>query len=100
MQIHELSVFFTTFVMLQFWNLFNAKCFGSNYSAFNGFNHDNGLLLVLVIIIAGQWLIVTFGGRMFRTVPLSATDWLLIIAGTSSVLWIGELWRVIKRVRG
>lgn len=99
MQIHELSVFFTVFVMLQFWNLFNAKTFGSNHSAFHDFRHDQGLLLVLVLILVGQWLIVTFGGRMFRTVPLSLNDWVCIIAGTSLVLWIGELWRCFKRIR-
>lgn len=99
MQVHELSVFFTVFVMLQFWNLFNAKTFGSNHSAFNNFRHDSGLILVLVLILAGQWLIVTFGGRMFRTVPLSAMEWLYIIGGTSVVLWIGELWRGVKRLR-
>jgi len=99
MQTHELSVFFTVFVMLQFWNLFNAKTFGSNHSAFNDFRHDKGLLLVLALILAGQWLIVTFGGRMFRTVPLSLGDWICIIAGTSLVLWVGEIWRGIKRLQ-
>lgn len=99
LHVHELSLFFTTFVMLQFWNLFNAKSFGSNHSAFHAFTHDNGLLLVLLIILAGQWIIVTFGGKMFRTDPLSPTEWLTIIAGTSLVLWIGELWRAVKRLR-
>lgn len=96
---HELSIFFTTFVMLQFWNLFNAKALGSDRSAFNGFAHDGGLLLVLALILVGQWFIVTFGGRMFRTVPLSLDEWACIIAGTSVVLWIGEIWRGIKRLR-
>lgn len=99
MQLHELTVFFTVFVMLQFWNLFNAKTFGSDHSAFNDFRHDGGLLLVLALILAGQWLIVTLGGRMFRTVPLSAANWLSIIASTSVVLWAGEIWRGIKRLR-
>ena len=97
--VHELSLFFTTFVMLQFWNLFNAKAFGSNHSAFHAFMHDNGLLLVLLIILGGQWLIVTFGGKMFRTVPLSLQEWLVIIASTSLVLWIGEIWRAVKRLK-
>lgn len=97
--VHELSIFFTTFVMLQFWNLLNAKTFGSVHSAFADFRHDNGLLLVLVLILAGQWLIVTFGGKMFRTEPLSLREWVYIIAATSSVLWIGEVWRLIKRIR-
>lgn len=99
LHVHELSMFFTTFVMLQFWNLFNAKAFGSNHSAFHAFMHDNGLLLVLLIILGGQWIIVTFGGKMFRTVPLSLQEWLVIIASTSLVLWIGEIWRAVKRLR-
>lgn len=98
LHLHELSLFFTTFVMLQFWNLFNAKAFGSNHSAFHAFTHDNGLLLVLLIILGGQWLIVTFGGGMFRTEPLSLTEWGVIIASTSVVLWIGEIWRAVKRM--
>ena len=99
MQTHELSMFFTVFVMLQFWNLFNAKTFGSNHSAFHDFKHDQGLLLVLVLILVGQWVIVTFGGRMFRTVPLSACEWICIMVVTSSVLWVGEIWRGIKRLK-
>lgn len=98
-QIHELSIFFTVFVMLQFWNLFNAKTFGSNHSAFNDLRHDSGLLLVLLLILVGQWLIVTFGGRMFRTDPLSPVEWISIIGATSLVLWVGELWRGIKRLK-
>lgn len=97
--VHELTMFFTTFVMLQFWNLFNAKCLGSTHSAFHNLRHDGGLLLVLLLIFIGQWLIVTFGGRMFRTQPLSAEEWLIITVATSLVLVAGELWRAIKRIR-
>ena len=97
--VHELTMFFTTFVMLQFWNLFNAKCLGSTHSAFHNLRHDGGLLLVLLLVFFGQWLIVTFGGRMFRTQPLSAEEWLIITAATSVVLIAGELWRGIKRIK-
>ena len=97
--VHELTMFFTTFVMLQFWNLFNAKCLGSTHSAFHNLRHDGGLLLVLLLIFIGQWLIVTFGGRMFRTQPLSAEEWLIITVATSLVLVAGELWQAIKRIR-
>lgn len=99
MDLHELTIFFTAFVMFQFWNLFNAKCLGSNHSAFDGLLRDKGLLLVLLLILVGQWFIVTFGGRMFRTTPLGATEWLEIIVATSIVLWLGEIWRGIKRWR-
>lgn len=95
----ELTIFFTTFVMIQLWNLFNAKTLGSNHSAFRYLWKDKGLLLVLLLVILGQWLIVTFGGKMFRTVPLSLSDWLGIIIFTSVVLWVGELWRWTKRLR-
>ena len=99
MQIHELTIFFTTFVMLQFWNLFNAKTLQSHHSAFHRLYADRGLLLVLAIILCGQCLIVTFGGKMFRTSPLSISEWLQIIAATSLALWTGELWRLFKRIR-
>lgn len=98
--VHELSLFFTTFVMLQFWNLFNAKSFGSQHSAFRYLCRDRGLILVLSLILAGQWLIVTFGGRMFRTQPLSLSEWGAIIGITGIfVLGGGELFRLFKRLR-
>lgn len=96
--VHELTVFFTTFVMIQFWNLFNAKSLGSNRTAFRHFLKDKGMILVLALVLIGQWLIVTFGGEMFRTVPLSLTEWLVIIGATSIVLWVGEIWRAFKRL--
>ena len=95
--VHELTLFFTTFVMLQFWNLFNAKSLGSDYSAFRYFWRDGGLVLVLALVFIGQWIIVTFGGKMFRTLPLSFEEWGAITVGTSVVLWAGELWRAWKR---
>ena len=94
---HELTIFFCIFVMLQWWNLFNARSLGSNYSAFHNFWLCRGFLIVLPAVLVGQWLIVTFGGAMFRTVPLSLTEWLWIIIGTSPVLWIGEIWRKVKK---
>ena len=93
---HQLTIFFTAFVMLQFWNLFNAKVLNSHHSTFRRLYADRGLLLVLLLILAGQWLIVTFGGRMFRTVPLSFTEWAAIIGATSVVMWVGEVWRRLK----
>lgn len=96
--VHELTMFFTTFVMIQFWNLFNAKALMSHHTAFRHFLKDRGMMLVLVLVLVGQWIIVTFGGEMFRTTPLSLHEWLLIIGSTSVVLWVGELWRTFKRM--
>lgn len=96
--VHELTMFFTTFVMIQFWNLFNAKALMSHHTAFRHFLKDKGMILVLVLVLVGQWIIVTFGGEMFRTTPLSLHEWLLIIGSTSVVLWAGELWRTFKRM--
>ena len=96
--VHELTMFFTTFVMIQFWNLFNAKALMSHHTAFRHFLKDRGMILVLVLVLVGQWIIVTFGGEMFRTTPLSLHEWLLIIGSTSVVLWVGELWRTFKRM--
>ena len=96
--VHELTMFFTTFVMIQFWNLFNAKALMSHHTAFRHFLKDKGMILVLVLVLVGQWIIVTFGGEMFRTTPLSLHEWLLTIGSTSVVLWAGELWRTFKRM--
>ena len=93
----ELTIFFCIFVMLQWWNLFNARSLGSNHSAFHNLKGSSGFVFVLVSVLVGQWLIVTFGGKMFRTVPLSLTEWLWIIFGTSPVFIIGELYRWIAR---
>ena len=94
----ELTIFFTIFVMLQWWNLFNARMLGSCHSAFRRLWACEGFLLVLLIVLVGQWFIVTFGGRMFRTVPLPWQTWGMIIVGTSVVLWVGEIYRWIERL--
>lgn len=94
-----LTQFFTIFVMLQFWNLFNASVFGTNHSVFKDSRHAFGMLVVAVIILVGQILIVEFGGKVFRTEPMDLITWIYIIAGTSSVLWIGEIFRWIKRIQ-
>ena len=94
-----LTSFFTIFVMLQFWNLFNASVFGTNHSVFKDARHAVGMISVAIIILVGQIIIVEFGGKVFRTVPLTLTEWLYIIGSTSIVLWIGEIWRWILRMR-
>ena len=96
LSLYEQSLFFTFFVMLQFWNMFNAKAFLSGKSAFNGLFENKGFLMVCLIILLGQYLIVTFGGRMFNVMPLAAKEWGVIVVSTSLVLWIGEVVRLVS----
>ena len=94
---YEQSEFFTFFVMLQFWNMFNAKAYMTGESAFKGLSENKTFLSVCAIILVGQFLIVTFGGEMFNVVPLSMVSWGIIIVSTSVVLWIGEIVRLFGR---
>ena len=94
-----LTAFFTIFVMLQFWNLFNASVFGTNHSVFKDARHAVGMISVAIIILIGQISIVEWGGKVFRTVPLTLAQWMYIIGSTSIVLWVGEIWRWIKRIK-
>ena len=94
---YEQSWFFTFFVMLQFWNMFNAKAFMTKKSAFKGLSQSSSFLFVAFIILIGQYLIVTFGGEMFNVTPLSLHSWIVIIAITSPVLFIGEIIRFFKK---
>ena len=94
---HDLSWFFTFFVMLQFWNMFNAKAFMTGKSAFANLKESKSFLWIAFLILAGQYFIVTFGGEMFNVTPLIWTDWAIIIVSTSLVLWTGELIRIFNK---
>jgi len=94
--VKELSIFFTVFVMLQVWNMFNARALGLKKSAFNRITENSGFIFILPTILVGQFLIIQYGGAMFRTQPLELSTWLLIILSTSVVLWAGELYRFIS----
>ncbi len=94
---HDLSCFFTFFVFLQFWNMFNAKAYLTGRSAFADLKNCKSFLWVSLLILIGQYLIVTFGGTMFNVIPLPWTDWLTIFGVTSLVLWIGELFRLFAK---
>ena len=82
---------------MQFWNIFNAKAYRTQQSAFNGLSKCNGFMITLLIIFIGQILIVSFGGEMFNVVPLPLGDWVRIVGFTSLILWIGEIERFVKR---
>lgn len=91
---YEVSLFFTTFVFLQFWNMFNARAFATGRSALH-FKGCGGFLFIAAVILVGQILIVSIGGPFFSVVPLALIDWVVIIGSTSIVLWIGEIYRLI-----
>ena len=93
---HELSIFFTLFVMIQFWNMFNARAFATGRSAFH-LKGCKGFGVITLLILMGQIIIVQCGGRMFNVSPLSLSDWLIIVTSTSVVLWIGELFRLFNK---
>lgn len=93
---HELSIFFTLFVMIQFWNMFNARAFATGRSAFY-LKGCKGFGVIALLIFVGQIIIVQCGGRMFNVTPLSLSDWLIIVTSTSAVLWIGELFRLFNK---
>ena len=94
---YELSLFFSIFVFLQFWNMFNAKAYRTGKSAFNNLGKSQGFMLIALAIILGQVFITTFGGQMFNVTPLKLVDWAIIIGATSAVLWVGEILRLGKR---
>ena len=92
---YELSMFFTIFVFLQFWNMFNARAFETGRSAFH-FKGASGFVMIAFAILLGQIAIVSVGGEFFNVTPLSLEDWLIIIGSTSLVLWVGELFRLFS----
>jgi Ca2+-transporting ATPase len=94
---YELSLFFTLFVMLQFWNMFNAKAFMTGGTAFSHLKECRGFMTIAFVIFVGQFVIVELGGQMFNVTPLKAVDWIVIILSTSFVLWVGEAYRWIRR---
>lgn len=98
---YELSLFFTVFVMLQLWNMFNAKAYLTHRSAFGSMAKSQSFMLIALVIIIGQIFIVNFGGKMFNVTPISFNDWIYIIVGTSVVLIMGEVYRLfLKLSRG
>lgn len=94
----SLTEFFTIFVLLQWWNLFNARVFGQRRSIFDGLLKNPAFAGIALVILVGQFLIVQYGGAMFRTEPLSMETWGLILAGTSIVTVVRELFYQISKI--
>lgn len=93
---HEQSLFFTTFVLMQWWNLFNARAFQTGKMGFEGLPQCPAFLGVSAAILIGQWLIVEFGGTMFNVGPLSLQEWALLLLLTSPVFFVGIIYRWFK----
>ncbi|MBR1803329.1 MAG: cation-translocating P-type ATPase, partial [Muribaculaceae bacterium] len=93
----ELAMFFTTFVFLQFWNMFNDKSFASGHSAFHNIGGSKTFFAVALVILVGQVLIVQYCGPMFDVAPLNWTTWIVLAIITSPVLIVGEAWHFLHR---
>ena len=99
LSVEQLTLFFSTFVFLQFWNMFNAKGFETRHSVFTCLKGCREFFLILAAIGIGQVLIVEFGGEVFRTVPLTGREWASVIGFTSLLAVGGEAVRAIRRKR-
>ncbi len=97
LSIRHLTLFFTTFVFLQFWNMFNARAFELHRSVFADFRGCREFFLILAAIAVGQWFIVETGGAIFRTEPLSVRDWAIVVGATSLFAFGGETIRLLRR---
>lgn len=95
--VQQLTVFFSAFVFMQFWNMFNAKGFETHRCVFASWKGCREFLLILLVIGIGQVLIVSFGGQIFRTVPLSLREWVFIVGLTSLFALGGEAVRSLRR---
>ena len=95
----EVSIYFSFFVFLQFWNLFNAKSFGSGHSAFHNLRGSKVFFLIIAVIFVGQILIVQWGGAMFGVAPMTLRQWLIVVGATMPVMLVGELWHAVARLK-
>lgn len=95
---YELTLLFTTFVMTHFFYLFNARAFETGRSALH-FKGCNGLLTIVAIILVGQIAMVELPGlqQFFNVEGLKLTDWIIIIIGSSFVLWVREIWHLFTK---
>jgi Ca2+-transporting ATPase len=105
----EMGIFFSIFVMLQFWNLFNAKYYHTGRSLLSDLigrsrgkvrlqdSFGKGFIWIALVILLGQISIVTFAGPAFNVTRLTLEDWGLILLVTSPVLIVADLVRTVKR---
>lgn len=91
----DLTELFAIFMMINWWNLFNIRVFGKNRSIFYNLKGSSKFLLGSLVIFIGTILIVQFGGEIFNTRPLDFKEWCIIVASTSPIVIIREIWHRI-----
>lgn len=96
--LREQTLFFSVFVMIQFWNLFNVRAYGSGQGFFARFRGNGMFYAIAGAILVGQIVIVSFGGKAFRVTPLGWLDWVWIVVGCSLIFWAGEGIRAAARL--
>jgi Ca2+-transporting ATPase len=91
---------FTTLMLFQIFNVFNAR--SDERSAFVGLfsNHWLWGAVLLSILLQVGVIYIPFLQKAFSTVSLSLGDWLYCAAVASSVLWLRELSKVVTRASG
>jgi len=99
LNIRQVSLFFTVYVMFQVWNMINCRSLTPERSGFRGVFRNFVFLSIMSTIVIGQFLIVNLGGRVFSVERLFALDWLIIVGGTASVLLFAEVARQVRRLR-
>jgi Ca2+-transporting ATPase len=96
---HQVSIFFTTYVVFQVWNIINCRSLSAYESGLKGVFANPTFLSVMILILLGQIVIIQTGGSIFKVQPLGLLDWLIILAATSVVIIKAEVSRFFQRIR-
>ena len=96
---HQVSIFFTTYVVFQVWNIINCRSLSAYESGLKGVFSNPTFLAVMLLILLGQIVIIQTGGSIFKVQPLGLLDWLIILAATSVVIIKAEVFRFFRRNR-
>ena len=96
---HQVSIFFTTYVVFQVWNIINCRSLSAYESGLKGVFTNPAFIAIMLLILLGQMLIIQVGGSVFKVQPLGLSDWFFILLGTSVVLIKAEISRFFQRIR-
>ena len=104
---YEQTLLFSIFVWTHFWYMFNTRSYAAGSSYFR-LKQSSGFRTIVGVIVVGQIVIVELLYNFFNVEPMlhtadwqinptGITDWLIIVGVSSLVLWIRELWFMVKR---